>query len=219
MAKHIIITGANGNMGAAAVKKFLSQDYYVIAVDHSGSHLGFAERHSNFELHEVDLDNEDEAHLFFQEIISLKGKIDAALLLVGGFTMGNIEITDTVTVKKMFTLNFETVYNAARPLFQHMLSNNYGRLVFVGAKSALDPYAGKDVIAYALSKSLLFKLAEFLNAEASGKNVEVTVIAPGTLDTVINRKNMPDADTSTWTKPEEVADLLFGVIKSKVKII
>ncbi|HTF29329.1 MAG TPA: SDR family NAD(P)-dependent oxidoreductase [Flavitalea sp.] len=219
MAKHIIITGANGNMGAAAVKKFLSQDYYVIAVDHSGSHLGFAERHSNFELHEVDLDNEDEAHLFFQEIISLKGKIDAALLLVGGFTMGNIEITDTVTVKKMFTLNFETVYNAARPLFQHMLSNNYGRLVFVGAKSALDPYAGKDVIAYALSKSLLFKLAEFLNAEASGKNVEVTVIAPGTLDTVINRKNMPDADTSTWTKPEEVADLLFGVIRSKVKVI
>jgi len=219
MAKHIIITGANGNMGAAAVKKFLSQDYYVIAVDHSGSHLGFAERHSNFELHEVDLDNEDEAHLFFQEIISLKGKIDAALLLVGGFTMGNIETTDTVTVKKMFTLNFETVYNAARPLFQHMLSNNYGRLVFVGAKSALDPYAGKDVIAYALSKSLLFKLAEFLNAEASGKNVEVTVIAPGTLDTVINRKNMPDADTSTWTKPEEVADLLFGVIRSKVKVI
>ena len=219
MTRHIIITGANGNMGAAAVKKFLSQDYYVIAVDHSGSHLGFADRHSNFELHEVDLDNEDEAHLFFQEIISLKGKIDAALLLVGGFTMGNIEITDTVTVKKMFTLNFETVYNAARPLFQHMLNNNYGRLIFVGAKPALDPHAGKDVIAYALSKSLLFKLAEFLNAEASGKNVEVTVIAPGTLDTVINRKNMPDADTSTWTKPEEVADLLFGVIRGKVKVI
>jgi len=89
----------------------------------------------------------------------------------------------------------------------------------VGAKSALDPYAGKDVIAYALSKSLLFKLAEFLNAEASGKNVEVTVIAPGNLDTALNRKNMPDADTSTWTKPEEVADLLFGVIRSKVKVI
>jgi len=212
MAKHIIITGANGNMGAAAVKKFLSQDYYVIAVDHSGSHLGFADRHSNFELHEVDLDNEDAARLFFQEIISLKGKIDAALLLVGGFTMGNIETTDISTVKKMFTLNFETVYNAARPLFQHMLNNNYGRLVFVGAKPALDPYAGKDVIAYALSKSLLFKLAEFLNAEASGKNVEVTVIAPGTLDTEINRKNMPDADRSAWIKPAEIAELLFNKV-------
>ena len=212
MTKHIIITGANGNMGAAAVKKFLSEDYYVIAVDHSGSHLGFAEGHSNFELHEVDLDNEDAAHLFFQEIISLKGKIDAALLLVGGFTMGNIETTDISTVKKMFTLNFETAYNAARPLFQHMLNNNYGRLVFVGAKPALDPNAGKDVIAYALSKSLLFKLAEFLNAEASGKNVEVTVIVPGTLDTAINRKNMPGADTSKWTKLEEIAEELFKVI-------
>ena len=42
MPKTILITGANGNLGAATVKKFLDEGYKVIAVDHSGTHLGFA---------------------------------------------------------------------------------------------------------------------------------------------------------------------------------
>ena len=219
MPKHVIITGANGNMGSAVVKKFVSTDYHVIGVDHSGSHLGFVEGHSNFELHQVSLDDEDSALEFFLEISSLKGNIDAALLLVGGFATGDIETTDLAMLQSMFKLNFETVYNSARPLFQHMMSRNYGRLVFVGAKPALDPVAGKDMIAYALSKSLLFKLADMLNAAAKGKNVTVTVIVPGTLDTALNRQNMPGADTSVWTKPEEIADLCFGICSSGGKVL
>jgi NAD(P)-dependent dehydrogenase (short-subunit alcohol dehydrogenase family) len=211
MAKHIIVTGANGNMGSAVVKRFLSTDCHVIGVDHSGSHLGFAEKAGNFELHQVALEDEQAASEFFEEIASLKGTIDAALLLVGGFAVGNIETTDGNAIKSMFKLNFETVYNAARPLFQHMMKMNAGRLVFVGARPALDPVAGTDVLAYALSKSLLFKLADMLNAEAKGKNVSVTVIVPGTLDTAINRQNMPGADTSGWTKPEEIAELCFEI--------
>ncbi|MBC7830062.1 MAG: SDR family NAD(P)-dependent oxidoreductase, partial [Chitinophagaceae bacterium] len=214
----IIITGANGNMGSAVVKKFISSDFHVIAVDHSGSHLGFAEGHSNFELHQVAMDNEEATHEFFQEISALKGNIDAALLLVGRFSMGNIETTDGAAVKSMFKLNFETVYNSARPLFQHMMSRNYGRLVFVGARPALNPSAGKDMIAYSLSKSLLFKLADILNAAATGKNVTVTVLVPGTLDTAINRQNMPDADTTEWTKPEEIAELCFGICNGGGKV-
>ena len=48
MAKNILITGANGNLGAATVKKFLDEGPKVIAVDHSGTHLGFAASHANF---------------------------------------------------------------------------------------------------------------------------------------------------------------------------
>ncbi|WP_414635427.1 NAD-dependent epimerase/dehydratase family protein, partial [Agriterribacter sp.] len=40
--KTIIITGANGNLGAVTVKKFLEKDYRVIAIARSGSELGFA---------------------------------------------------------------------------------------------------------------------------------------------------------------------------------
>jgi hypothetical protein len=64
------------------------------------------------------------------------------------------------------TLNFDTAYFLARPLFQHMMQNGYGRLVFIGSRPALQPGDGKSKLAYSLSKSLLFTLSDMLNAEA-----------------------------------------------------
>ncbi|WP_315819662.1 hypothetical protein [Paraflavitalea speifideaquila] len=66
-------------------------------------------------------------------------------------------------------MNFETAYYLTRPLFQHMLESGYGRIVLVGARPALEPAAGQYMIAYALSKSLLIKLADMLNEAARGK--------------------------------------------------
>ena len=134
MPKTIIITGANGNLGTAVVKKFLAEKYKVIAVDHSGSHLGFAEGNSLFELHAVKLDKEQDADVFAREAISLNGKIDGALLLAGGFAMGSIADTDGEALKKMYSLNFETAYYIARPLFQHMLQTGYGTNNGTGTK-------------------------------------------------------------------------------------
>jgi NAD(P)-dependent dehydrogenase (short-subunit alcohol dehydrogenase family) len=219
MPKHIIVTGANGNLGSAVVKRFLASDYHVVAIARSGSGLGFAEGLSNFELHAVDLADESRSKDFFTELISLKGNIDAALLLAGGFASGNIETTDLASINRMMALNFETVYNAARPIFLHMLQNGSGRLVFVGAKSALDATTAKEMIGYALSKTMLFKLADLLNAEAAGTNVLVSVIAPGTMDTATNRDAMPGADTSLWTKPEEVAGILHDICSGSNKVL
>ncbi len=208
MPKTILITGANGNLGAATVKKFLDEGYRVIAIDHSGTHLGFAAGHENFELRSVDVGNEQAVEDFLKEIILLYGSIDAALLLVGGFAMGDIAATDGEAMRKLYSLNFETAYFVARPLFGHMLEKGFGRLVFIGARPALKPEQGKGIIAYALSKGLLFHLAELLNASAKGKNVVASVIAPSTIDTPLNRKDMPDADPSAWVRPEQIAALM-----------
>jgi len=215
MAKTILITGANGNLGAATVKKFLDEGYKVIAVDHSGTHLGFAASHDNFELRAIDLSAEEAVETFLQEIIELYGRIDGALLLAGGFAMGDIIATDGSALKKMYTLNFETAYFAARILFQHMLQNGYGRLVFMGARPALQPQQGKGSLAYSLSKSLLFELAGFLNATAKGKNVVTSVVVPSTIDTPINRESMPDADPATWVEPGQIATLLEFICSEK----
>src|ERR1700750_1010420 len=77
--KTILITGANGNLGSATVKKFLEAGYKVIAVDHSGTHLGFAASHADFELRAVDLGNEQAVTDFLEEIIRLYDQIDGAL--------------------------------------------------------------------------------------------------------------------------------------------
>ena len=208
MPKTILITGANGGLGAVTVKKFLDKGYKVIAVDNSGTHLGFAAAHDNFELKSVDATNEAEVSAFVEEIIELYDNIDGALMLVGSFAMGDIAATDGEALRKMYSINFETAYFFARPLFAHMLEKGYGRITFVGARPALKPEQGKGVLAYSLTKGMLFHLADLLNATAKGKNIVASVIAPSTIDTAANRKSMPDADFSAWVKPEEIASLL-----------
>jgi len=211
----IIITGANGNLGTATVKKFLDEGYKVIGVDHGNNHLEFALSNSSFEFLTVNLSDENETAAFVSGVIAKHGKIEGALLLVGGFAMGNVEATTGADLYKMFSLNFETAYFVARPLLQHFKNNNYGRLVFIGARPALKAEAGKDMVAYAITKSLLFKLADFINEDAKGKNVTASVVVPSTIDTALNRKDMPGANPDNWVKPQQLADVLEFICSDK----
>ena len=217
--KTVIITGANGNLGTAVTKHFLNKDYRVITTVHKEEAKKDLSPHKNLEINVIDLSNEVAAEAFIQSAIQTHEKIDGALLLVGGFTMGNIAATKSADIRQQLSLNFETAYHVARPLFQHMLENNNGRIVFIGSRPALNPADGKNVIAYGLSKSLLFKLAEYLNAEAKGKNVIATVVAPSTIDTAPNRESMPNAHYDNWVKPEALAEILEFVISDKASAL
>lgn len=215
MAKTVLITGANGGLGTAVVQKFLNEQYTVIAVDRSEKSNPAFSQHPGFEHHAVNLRDEAETSAFIATMISKHQQIDAALLLVGGFAMGNIENTDGEALQKMYSLNFETAYFTSRPLFAHMHERKTGRIVLVGARPALQASAGKDVVAYALSKSLLFSLAEMMNATAKGTDVVTSVIVPSIIDTPTNRKDMPNADTSKWVKAEQIADVLAFICSAE----
>ncbi len=217
--KTIIITGANGNLGSAVTKEFLDKGYKVIATVVTEAMKNDFAANENLEVQVVNLTNEEETNSFVQAIIDKYKKIDAALLLVGGFAAGDIAATKSEDIKKQLSLNFDTAYHVTRPLYQHMLQNNDGRIVFIGARPALNAAQGKGLIAYGLSKSLLFKLAEFLNEEAKGKNVTATVIVPSTLDTPLNRKSMPDVNPDIWVKPSALAEILEFVVSDKGSVL
>ncbi|MEK6783169.1 MAG: SDR family NAD(P)-dependent oxidoreductase [Bacteroidota bacterium] len=204
--KTVFITGASGNLGKAAVEKFLAEGYKVLAIVSPGKSLGFDI--TGVETFEADLTNETSIENVVTTIAS-NYKIDAALLLVGGFAMGTIQDTNGAGLQKMFSLNFDTAYFAARPIFLQMMKQSGGRIVFVGARPALNPADGKSTLAYALSKSLVFKLAELLNAEGASNNVVSHVIVPSIIDTQVNRAAMPTANFSDWVKAGDIADTIF----------
>jgi NAD(P)-dependent dehydrogenase (short-subunit alcohol dehydrogenase family) len=203
--KTALITGASGNLGKACVEKFLAEGYRVLTIVSPGKGLGFDL--PGIKTFEADLTNEASVGNVITRITS-QHKIDVALLLVGGFAMGNIQDTNGAGLQKMFSLNFETAYFTARPVFAHMLNQAAGRIVFVGARPALNPADGKSTLAYALSKSLVFKLAELLNAEGASNNVVAHVIVPSIIDTPINRAAMPSSNFSDWVTAEEIAETM-----------
>jgi len=211
----ILISGANGNLGTAVTRTFLQKDYRVAAAVYPESAKATMPSHPNLDVQVVNLSDEAAAGSYVHSVIERTGQVDAALLLAGGFAPGKLETTGKAELQQQISLNFETAYFLVRPLFAHMMQRNKGRIVLVGARPALVASQGKNAMAYALSKSLLFKLAEFLNAEASGKNVTVTVVAPSTLDTPPNRQSMPNANPADWVKPEQLAEILEFVVSDK----
>ncbi len=215
MSKNILITGAQGNLGKACVEKFLQHGDQIFALTTPGkeekselvNHLSFG----------VDLSREEEVEKLVKTLIEKYQTIDAAVLTVGGFAMGSIHNTDKAALQKMIDLNFYTAYFIARAVFQQMMKQGKGRIIFVGARPALDAQQGKNTLAYSLSKSMIFKLAELLNAEAKGNNVTATVIVPSTIDTPLNRQSMPDAHFEDWVTAEEIADTVHFVVSDSAR--
>lgn len=213
--KTVIITGGNGNLGLAVTKEFLDKNYRVLAtIANENGRLDF-EAHPHLDISVVDLTDESKTGAFVQQCIEKYRTVDAAILLVGGFAVGDFAATTGKDIQKQIALNFETAYYVTRPLFPHLLENKRGSIIFIGARPALNASDGKEAIAYSLSKSLLFKLADILNEVSKGVNVSVSVVVPSIVDTPTNRRSMPDADPDKWVKPFEIARTLEFLVSDK----
>lgn len=210
MKPSVIVTGANGNLGKSVVQKLNVSGYHIIAGVGPG---GTDFKGIDAEAITVDLIDPAVSKKFVEQATGGRSPVKAAVLLVGGFAMGGIEQTDVASIRKMFSLNFETVYNIVQPLFSYFAKQKEGgQIILVGARPALSAEAGKDMVAYALSKSLVFKLSEFINEAGKGKNITSTVIVPSTIDTPANRQSMPDADFAKWVSPDAIADTIMFLL-------
>ena len=218
-AKIAIVSGANGNLGKAVVKKFLDNQYVVIGIVHKKSQAADTEQNNSYKEIVCDPSNENDSEKVIAQIVEEYGSIDVAVLTAGGFTMGDIRSTKMADIHHQFQLNFLTAYNIARPVFLQMMQQNSGRIFLIGSQAGLNTAHAKGVTAYGLSKSLLFDLAKIMNAESKGKNVVTNMIVPGIIDTPQNRKEMPNKDFSAWTTPSEIADVIYFYSSGEAAVI
>lgn len=215
----ILITGASGNMGQAMVRKFLQEGFKVTGLVPPNDKVTISIADPAFTIRSVDLGNEAATDNAMQELITANNGINAAILTVGGFAMGDIAATSGEDISRQYQLNFLTAYHVVRPLFSHMKANGKGKIFLVGSRPGMDMKNGKGMTAYALAKSLIFRLAELLNEEARGTDVTTTVIVPSTIDTPQNRAAMPDADFAQWVSPEAIAEAVFFYCTEKATAI
>lgn len=211
----VLITGAGGNLGKIAVACFLKAGWRVLASVSSGKSLSGFEGH-NIHVYAIDLGDELAVADWIHSITSEFGQIHAALLLAGGFKTGSLTSTKGVDIREMITLNFETAYHVVRPVVQHMKQQQAGRIVFIGSRPALEPGAAGNKLAYALSKSMLIKLAECINADENTHNIASYCLVPDVIDTPDNRMAMPKADFSKWVKPEKMAEVMLRLCDEKM---
>lgn len=208
MSKHIIISGANGNLGKQVVAKFLHEKWQVTALVQPGTYLETFAGNESLDVAMIDLNNEAEVAQLVNQIAQKK-PIDACAMLAGGFAMESIAEATHEKIATMINLNFFTAYHLAQAVFLQMQQGSGGRLVFIGARPALDNNAAVYMSSYALSKAMLFKLSEILNASGKEKNITSTVVVPSIIDTPANRAAMPNEDFSKWVSPESIAYIIY----------
>jgi len=204
--KTALVTGASGNLGKAVINRFLKNNYRIAAALQPGHKTEEQEFCYPFE---VDLLDEVKTNAFAETVSEKFKTINAAILTVGGFSIGSIYDTTKNDLDKMYKLNFESAYFCARAVFRKMVGQeNGGRIILITSRPSLDPATGKDMLAYTLSKSLIVNLAKIMNAEGQDKSVVTSIIVPGIIDTPQNRQAMPDADISLWVTPQAIANVV-----------
>lgn len=211
MSKTVLVTGANGNLGNAVVSHLHGLQHRIFATVGSGE-ISPDFKEMTVDARGVNLTDEAASGQYVEEITQQHPDLSAAVLLVGGFAMGDIARTDGAAIDKQIALNFKTAYFIARPLLAHFEKRGGGQFILVGARPALDANAGQGLVAYSLGKSLVFQLAEIINAAGKGKHITATVLVPSTIDTVQNRLAMPDADFSKWIKAGDIAESIAFVL-------
>ncbi len=207
MKDSILITGASGSLGDMVWQRLADAGYHILAPVRSQKSVDALQ---SKEVAATILNLTDEAAVrTYVRDIKEKRNIVGAVLLAGGFMAGDLLSTNKDTLGKMIALNFETTFYLVRELIPVFEQGGGGRFIFIGSKAALEAEEGKNKVAYALSKQLVFHLAELVNAYGKGKGMDATVIVPSTIDTLKNRQFMPDADFTKWVSPEAIADTIY----------
>ena len=201
--KVVLIAGGSGALGQTVTPAFTQAG----AQRHYGRSPCIAGADRSRAAMSADVTNETTVQRLVNDVVRKIGRIDALINLVGGFAMGRLEETDAALWQRMLTLNVTARIPALESHAPHMVARGTGRIVHVAAWAAIEPFPG--AAAYLVSKSSLLALIKVLALESSGSGVTVNGVLPNTIDTPANRVSMPQADPSTWAKPESIAETLL----------
>lgn len=146
-----------------------------------------------------------------QEILK-DDRLDAVICVAGGWAGGNASKDLAKNTDLMIKQSVWSSTISASVAAQYLKTG--GILTLTGAKPALG--ATPTMIGYGMAKAAVHQLTKSLSASGSGlpDNSLVVSILPITLDTPMNRKWMPNADFSTWTPLEFVAELFHTWIQN-----
>jgi NAD(P)-dependent dehydrogenase (short-subunit alcohol dehydrogenase family) len=211
--KIILLTGSRGGLGSVVTPILSGAGATLIIVDRVLSQ-DIIDRRGGFR---ADVTNESEVTRVVADTMRQAGRIDGLINLVGAFAPGSAIDTDVAKWQTMLSLNVTSAFLLSRAVIPHMTARRSGRLIHIAARAALEPFPG--AAAYLVAKAALVSLIRVLALELGGAGVTVNGILPGTIDTPANRESMPQADRSTWVKPESIAQVLVWLMSDDTAAI
>ncbi len=216
----VMVTGAAGNLGRAVAQRFARDGANLVLVGSTRDSLAraYGDDDPRRLLVGVDLRDADATTQAVTRAVGRFTRIDVLVNVAGGFSMGEpVHGTTDDALSAMFDVNVRTMMHATRAVVPHMLAQRDGKVVNIGALSALK--GGANMGAYAAAKSAVIRLTESMAAELREHSVNVNCVLPSILDTPENRAAMPAANPSRWVSLDELASVIAFLASDAARAI
>ncbi|XP_028832255.1 dihydropteridine reductase-like [Denticeps clupeoides] len=203
--RRVIVYGGKGALGSTCVQYFRSKNWWIACIDIAPNE----EASANVVVNSTESFTE-QADQVTADVSRLLGdqKVDAILCVAGGWAGGSAKAK--VLYKNADLMWKQSVWTST--ISSHLATKHLkegGLLTLAGAKAGVSGTPG--MVGYGMAKAAVHQLCQSLGGANSGlpPGSAAVAILPVTLDTQMNRKFMPDADVSSWTPLEYVAELFY----------
>ena len=185
--KVILLTGAGGGIGLETAKILNYMGAYLIIAEIDKKRIKNAKKHlsENTEFFNIDLSSIKNISKMVRKIVKKHGFID---MLFNNAIIANIGKVEDLNIKiweKSYAVNFRAPLFLTQKVLPLMKKRNSGTIIFVSSSGSA-PYMG----AYEIFKMAQVELANTLNGELEGTEVNVFTISPGLVKTETAEKGI-----------------------------
>ena len=223
--KVAIVTGATGSLGRVVTKILLENGVRVVAPyrrlerqEELANFVG-ASRSSLTGI-QADVTNAQSVQDLLKRTLEMFGRVDILVNIVGAY-VGGKDVAETKEDEWdfMMTTNLKSVFLCSKAILPTMVRQNFGKIVSVAARPAVEKRFRVKSGAYAVSKAGVVVLTETMAEEVKRYDINVNCVLPSTIDTPNNRKNLLRAGSANWVKPEDIARVILFLISDDSKMI
>ena len=178
----IIITGASSGFGAEIAKLFNAEGYPLLLLGRRVEKIkSLPIDFQNVLVESVDVTNKTEFEQAIQKAEKVYGPTDLLVNNAGIMLLGNVLTQDPEEWSRMMDTNVMGVLNGMQIVLPQMIERQGGTVINMSSLAGKKTFVNHA--AYVASKFGVHGLSETVREEVSGKNVRISLVAPGAAET------------------------------------
>jgi len=208
MNKTILITGTTSGVGATIAYNYIEKGWNVIGLARGESIFDYP----NYKHYQVDVTSCYEMYDIFEQIDSIDILVNNAAV----FKMKSFSDTTLDEIDDMIDINLKGAMYVTKFALQKMEKGS--RIFFINSVAGLEELENQSV--YCASKHGLTGFAGVLGEELRSREIKVTSIHPGGIDTPLWSRDIPYpcGDVSKAISPMELVKVIDFVYNSQFNV-
>ena len=223
----IAVTGTSRGIGAAIAVELARRGFTVGCLVRNGKIPegdAAAKLADRFIPLVCDVTDEAAMREALKQLAERAGGIDGLVNNAGIHMAGASRAFSSADFEKVLQVNAVAVFAACREVYPHLLNRGGGTIVNIG--SFFSDLGAKGSTAYSASKAAVGAITRCLAAEWGNKGISVLNVAPGYIETDINRDYLADPKTQEqirtriatgrWGQTDEVARFVASIFSERI---